>query len=170
MKTTTSKIGWVNWFVFCCTQRKWKENYSIFEIILFCFGFWFGMKKKSPVLTNRFLLFILIISFGHNLKLTLSLFLNCLGFFCFSELFYITNFDFQARFIYRISLYFCNEWFFSLCFSSVWLVCVNGNCFFLHSKSKKMLSNAVELYQNWCVCDRSATQNWHKKKMLWWSE
>lgn len=107
------------------------------------------MKKKSPVLTNRFLLFILIISFGHNLKLTLSLFLNCLGFFCFSELFYSTNFDFQARFIYRISLYFCNEWFFSLCFSSVWLVCVNGNCFFFTFKKQKkccrMLLNCIKI-------------------------
>lgn len=36
------------------------------------------MKKKSPVLTNRFLLFILIISFGHNLKLNLN---SCLLFF-----------------------------------------------------------------------------------------
>lgn len=35
------------------------------------------MKKKSPVLTNRFLLFILIISFGHNLKLNLN---SCLLF------------------------------------------------------------------------------------------
>lgn len=51
-------------------------------MLLFLFFFclvW--MKKKSPVLTNRFLLFILIISFGHNLELILDFILFCLCYF-----------------------------------------------------------------------------------------